>query len=49
MKDLVRWALVGIAVKHSSVTLIMVTSLVAAVIVAAILTYSRIKPQAAIT
>jgi hypothetical protein len=43
------WALVGIAVKHSSVTLIMVTSLVAAVIVAAILIYSRIKPQAAIT
>ena len=43
------WALVGIAVKHSSVTLIMVTSLVAAVIVAAILIYSRIKPHAAIT
>jgi benzodiazapine receptor len=43
------WALVGIAVKHSSVTLIMVTSLVASVIVAAILLYSRFKPQAAIT
>ena len=42
------WALFGIAVKHSSVTLIMVTSLVAAVIVAVILIYSRIKPQAAL-
>jgi len=43
------WALIGIAVKHASVTLIMVASLVAAVIVAAILVYSRIKPQALLT
>jgi len=42
------WALVGIAVKHSSIPLVMVASLVSAVIVAAILIYSRIKPQAAI-
>ena len=42
------WALVGIAVKHSSITLVMVSSLVAAVIVAAILVYSRIKPKAAL-
>ena len=42
------WALVAIAVKHSPVPLIMVTSLAAAVIVAAILVYSRLKPQAAI-
>jgi hypothetical protein len=42
------WALVGIAVKHSSITLIMAASLVSAVIVAAILIYYRIKPKAAI-
>jgi len=42
------WALVGIAVKHSSVMLVMIASLVSAVIVAAILIYSRIKPKTAI-
>ena len=42
------WALVGIAAKHSSITLVMVASLVSAVIVAAILIYSRIKPKAAV-
>ena len=42
------WALVGIAVKHSSITLVMVASLVSVVIVAAILIYSRVKPQAAL-
>ena len=40
------WALVGISVKHSSITLVMVASLVSAVIVAAILIYSRISPKA---
>lgn len=43
------WALVGIAVKHSNITPVMTASLVAAVIVAAILIYSRIKPKAALT
>ena len=40
------WALVGIAIKHSSITLVMVASLVSAVIVAAILIYCRIRPEA---
>jgi hypothetical protein len=43
------WALVGIAVKHSSITLVMVASLISATIVAAILIYSRIKPKAALS
>jgi benzodiazapine receptor len=42
------WALVGIAVKHSSITLVMVASLVSAVIVAAILIYSRLRPKVAL-
>ena len=42
------WALVGIAVKHSSIPLVMVASLVSTVIVASILVYSRVKPQAAL-
>ena len=42
------WALVGIAVKHSSIPLVKVASLVSTVIVAAILVYSRVKPQAAL-
>jgi benzodiazapine receptor len=40
------WALVGIAFKHSSITLVMVASLLSAVFVAAILIYSRIRPKA---
>jgi len=43
------WALVGIAVKHSSITLVMVASLVSAVIVAAILIYCRLRPKSALT
>jgi hypothetical protein len=43
------WALVGIAVKFSSITLVMVASLVSAMIVAAILIYSRIRSKAAST
>jgi hypothetical protein len=39
------WALVGIAVKHSSVTLVMVASLVSAAIVAALLIYSLLRPR----
>jgi hypothetical protein len=42
------WALVGIAVKHSAVPLVAGSSLVAAVLVAAILVYSRTRPRAAL-
>jgi len=40
------WALVGIAVKHSSVTLVSIASLVSAAIVAIILIYSLLKRKA---
>ena len=42
------WALVGIAAKHSSITMVMAASLASAGIVAAILIYSRIRRKAAL-
>jgi hypothetical protein len=43
------WALVGIAVKHSSISMVVAASLAAAVIVATILIYSLVRPKAALT